>query len=172
MKQNENSKNWYAVYTRPRAEFKAAEQLKDSGIEFYMPVVTRVKKWSDRKKKVTEPVIRSYIFIFADEKERVKALENYSVVRCVFDAGKPAVIPEWQINNLKKMLEVSSDVIVKSGLVPGVKVRILNGPFAGVEGIYSGEDNEKTLAVTINLLNRSIIAQLPPNSELEIIRGK
>jgi hypothetical protein len=58
-----------------------------------------VRQWSDRKKKITEPLLRGYIFIFADERERMISLEQDSVVRCIFDLGRPAKIPEWQINN-------------------------------------------------------------------------
>jgi transcription antitermination factor NusG len=164
-----NEKNWFALYTKPRGEFKAAEQLGLNEIDYYLPVVTNVKQWSDRKKKITEPIIRGYIFIKAAERERLLALEQYSVVRCVTERGRPAVIPEWQINNLKKMLEYEGDFYVMNGLVPGKKVRIKDGPFAGVEGTYRENENDKTISVSIDLLNRSVIAHLPKESIIEII---
>ncbi len=164
------SKYWFALYTRPRSEFKAAEQLEANGINYYLPTVTTLKQWSDRKKKITEPIMRGYIFIKAEEKERLLALEQYSVVRCVTERGKPAVIPEWQIDNLKKMLEYDGDFYVMNGLVPGKKVRIKEGPFSGVEGTYQESENDKTISVSIELLNRSVIAHLPRESVIEIIK--
>ena len=167
----ENSiKSWFALYTKPRSEFKASEQLEANGINHYLPTVTTLKQWSDRKKKVTEPVMRGYIFIKADERERLLALEQYSVTRCVTERGRPAVIPEWQIDNLRKMLEYDGDFYVMNGLVPGKKVRIKEGPFAGVEGTYQESENDKTISVTIELLNRSVIAHLPKESVIEIIK--
>jgi len=44
-------KNWYAMYTKPRSEFKAAQQLNVNKIIYYLPTVTIVRQWSDRKKK-------------------------------------------------------------------------------------------------------------------------
>jgi transcriptional antiterminator RfaH len=170
----ENSKNniekhWFALYTKPRSEFKAAGQLDASKINYYLPTVTSIKQWSDRKKKITEPIIRGYVFIQADERERLLALEQYSIVRCVTERGKPAVIPEWQINNLKKMLEYECDFYVMKGLVPGKRVKIKDGPFTGVVGTYRENENDKTISVSIELLNRSVIAHLPKESVIEII---
>jgi transcription antitermination factor NusG len=66
-------KYWFVLYTKPRHEFKAEEQIKSLNIEVYLPTTTVVKQWSDRKKKVTEPLFKSYIFIYADEKERLNS---------------------------------------------------------------------------------------------------
>ena len=162
-------KAWFALYTKPRSEFKAAEQIEEHGVNYYLPTITTLKQWSDRKKKVTEPLMRGYIFIFADEKERIISLEQKAIVRCIFDAGRPAKIPQWQIDNLKTMLNTKSDFYIHEGLVPGVHVRIIDGPFAGVIGKVQGSENEKTIAVTIDLLNRSVIAHLPKESVFEVI---
>lgn len=165
-----DEKNWFALYTKPRSEFKAAKELESIEIQHYLPAITRVKQWSDRKKKITEPLLRGYIFIFANEKERSLSLEMNSVVRCLFDQGKPARIPAWQIDNLKKMLDYKYDFFVREGIVAGVKVRIKEGPFEGVIGTVQGTTNDKSLSVTIQLLNRSVIAQLPPESVIEVLR--
>jgi len=166
-----NKRWWFALYTKPRSEFKAAEQIQAAGVQYYLPSITKVKQWSDRKKKVTEPLLRGYILVFANEKERIISLEQYSVVRCISERGRPAKIPDWQIDNFKKMLSTESDFLVKEGLVPGVKIRIKEGPFEGVIGTLQEIDNDKTLAVTIDLLNRSVIAHLPKESIVEIIKG-
>lgn len=160
---------WFALYTKPRNEFKAAEQIQEANVNYYLPSITRLKQWSDRKKKVTEPLLRGYIFIFANEKERLISLEQKSIVRCVFDQGRPARIPEWQIDNLKKMLETKADLLIKEGLVKGIKVLIKEGPFAGIIGTVQETDNGNTIAVSIDLLNRSVIAHLPQENIYEII---
>ena len=164
------NKYWFALYTKPRSEFKAEEQLNAVGITNYLPSITRVKQWSDRKKKVTEPLLRSYIFIYGDEQDRLSAVEQRAIVRCIFDAGKPARIPEWQIDNIRKMLETKSEVIVQNGIVPGAKVMIKAGPFEGIVGTIIHSEAGKSISVTIDLLNRSIIARLPDNSSLELVK--
>jgi transcription antitermination factor NusG len=163
-------KSWFALYTKPRSEFKAAEQISECGVYYFLPTITRLKQWSDRKKKVTEPLLRGYIFIFANEKERILSLEQYSVVRCIFDSGRPARIPQWQIDNLKAMLNSNSELFIKEGLIPGAQVRIKDGPFEGVIGIVQNSDSGKTIAVSIDLLNRSIIAHLPKECTFEVVK--
>lgn len=162
-------KHWFALYTKPRHEFKAVEQLNAEQISFYMPTVTRIKKWSDRKKKVTEPVLRGYIFIFATEKERLTALEQNSIVRCISERGVPAKIPEWQIENLRRFLELSNDVVVLNTIPAGTKVIIKEGPFQGVVGVILEEKKEKHLVVSIKLLNRSVMTFIPDDTPLEIV---
>ena len=162
---------WFALYTKPKSEFKAAEQLNSVEISYYLPTVTRMKQWSDRKKKITEPVMRGYIFVFATESERLLSVEQYSIVRCVFDRGRPARIPEWQIENLKKVLNNEVDFIVHDGLIPGKKVLIKDGPFKGVIAVIQEiTSGNKSIAVSIDLLNRSIITHLPTDSTFELIK--
>jgi transcription antitermination factor NusG len=160
---------WFALYTKPRNEFKAAEQIEELGVEYFLPTITRTKQWSDRKKKITEPLLRGYILIFANEKQRVMSLEQKAIVRCVFDLGKPAKIPQWQIDNLKTVLNTNSELSIKEGLMPGVKVLITSGPFEGVIGKVQDTENGKTIAVSIDLLNRSIIAHLSKENIFKVI---
>lgn len=165
-----DDKYWFALYTKPRHEFKAAEQLKLIDVEHYLPVVSKMKQWSDRKKLIKEPVISSYIFIRGDEKDRLESLQQDAIIRCLFENGRPAKIPDWQIESLRLMLDSQSDFYVKNGLVPGQKVKINDGPFKGITGVIQYSENEKTIAVSIDLLKRSILAHLPRDSKFEIIK--
>jgi transcription antitermination factor NusG len=170
MEKKDTDKYWFALYTKPRGEFKAEEQLSSAGINNYLPIITRLKQWSDRKKKITEPLLRGYIFIYGDEHDRLVSVEQKAIVRCLFDGGRAARIPEWQIESIRTMLETESDIIVHNGIVPGAKVIIKTGPFEGIVGtIVSGKEG-KSISVTIDLLNRSVIARLPGNSSVELVK--
>ena len=164
----EPSKYWYALYTKPRHEFKAASYLNDLEIENYLPTVTRIKQWSDRKKKIIEPVFKGYIFIYGDEKERYNALQNDSIVYTISFEGKPARIPDWQIENLKKIITSEEELSVENLISEGTKVKIVDGPFSGVEGIVIQTDhNEKLLGVSIDLLRRTVLVRLPKTSVIK-----
>lgn len=163
-----DQKYWYALYTRARQEFKAEEQLNSNGITFYLPKIEKLKQWSDRKKRITEPVLRGYIFIFANDTERLIAVEQNAVIRCISEHGRPAVIPQWQIDNLKRMLEFKTEFFIYEGLVSGSPVEITDGPFSGVKGVVRSTAGGKTLAVSIDLLNRSVVAYLPAESVVKI----
>jgi len=167
----ENSnKHWYPLHTKPRQEFKAEQQLLLRGLEYYLPTITRLKQWSDRKKKITEPLFNGYIFIFGSEKERLAALQQNSIAHSVTFNGKPAYCHEWEIENLKKMLAEKREVSIQNTLIAGTKVKVIEGPFKDVEGFVSyTPNNERELAVTINLLKRSVVVYLPPECVIKKI---
>ena len=169
MTEQQKQKNWFALYLKPKHEFKVRDELNHISVRNYLPVFTKVRQWHDRKKKMDEPLLKGYIFIYADEKERLSSLENVSVIKCVCDHGRPARIPEWQIINLQNMLNHNGEYNVFDGLMRGTAVEIVDGPFKGVKGILEKTETVNNLAVTIDLLNRSIVVQLPKESVTRLV---
>ncbi len=162
-------KKWFVLYTKPKHELKAAIQIENIGVEYYLPTVTITKRWSDRKKKITEPIFKSYIFIYANEKERINSMAFKEIVRCVTFLGKPAVVPDWEIENLKSFIEHSNDLVVTDLISTGTKVRIVDGLFKDVIGIVSSINGENYLSVSVDMLHRSVSVKLPKESIIKII---
>ena len=160
---------WYALVVKSRCEFKAEEELHSINVETYLPTTVSIRKWSDRKKEIKLPLIKGYIFICATETERLYSLEQNSVVKCLFDGGRAAVIPDWQIENLKRVLEYNPKVTVESGLMKGDLVKIIEGPFKDVVGVLNSDENERSIRVSIDLINRSVIVNLPPESIIKAV---
>jgi transcription antitermination factor NusG len=134
---------WFAIYTRPKNEKKVAEQLFRLGIEAYCPMVTQMKQWSDRKKKVESPLISSYVFVNLDEKDRNTVFEAHGIVRYLYWLGKPAVIQDYEIEALKNSLKGILTSVEVEGIQPGDSLTISKGPFQGKEGIVSQVDKNK-----------------------------
>jgi transcription antitermination factor NusG len=134
---------WFALYTRPKNEKKVTEQLVKLGIEVYCPLVTQVKQWSDRKKKVETPLISSYVFVNIEEKYRNKVFEAFGVVRYLFWLGKPAVIRDEEIYLLKDSLKEVISTFEISEIKPGDVMNISRGPFQGKEGVVKVVEKNK-----------------------------
>jgi transcriptional antiterminator RfaH len=163
-------KKWFALYTKPRHEFKALEQLKEIEIETFLPTITLTKQWSDRKKKVTEPLFKGYVFIRSNEIERNNAVTREAVIKTIFFDGKPAEIPNQEIESIKKMLEFPEKIQIFNGIVKGVIVKIESGPFTDVEGIVNSvSKDENTLSVSIEMLNRTVAVSIPGNTKIKRI---
>lgn len=165
----DNSRSWFALVVKSKCEFKAEEELNTINVHTYLPFTTSIRKWSDRKKEIRIPLIRGYIFINATEKERLYSLEQNSVVKCLFDGGRAAVIPDWQIENLKRILQLNPKISVESGLLKGDFVKIIDGPFEGVIGTLQSDGNERTLSVSIDLIHRSVVVHLPSESVAKLL---
>ncbi len=129
-------KQWFAVYTRARAEKKVYAELRQQGIESFLPLQRKLRRWSDRKKWVEVPMISGYCFVRITRKEYDQVLYNANVVRYVTFEGKAAVIRDNQIDFLKRMLhQTDAEVEVShEKLVPGQKVEVIAGPFNGMMG--------------------------------------
>ncbi|MGB7842744.1 MAG: UpxY family transcription antiterminator [Salinimicrobium sp.] len=144
--------NWYALYTKPRWERKVAKQLEEQGIECYCPVITQVRQWSDRKKKITTPLFKSYVFVHLDDRVRAKVFDIPGVVQYLFWLGKPAIIREEEISTIKNWLEDDRVEDVEVGdLSPGDKINIANGSFKGQDAIVQKVGKKRLKLVLKNL---------------------
>ena len=128
--------NWYVVYTKPKWEKKVAEQLNKIGIECYCPLLTQVRQWSDRKKKVEVPLFNSYVFVQLDESDRNLVFQSTGAVRYLFWLGKPAIVKNEEISVIKNWLETpdSYDISIDSIQV-GDKITLESGPFSSQEAV-------------------------------------
>ena len=98
-------KTWYALYVNVRHEKKVALKLLEKGIETYVPMVTRMKQWSDRKKMQEFPLISGYIFASLSPNEMDQPRFVPGVVNYVRFGGKPAAIRETEIEGLKYFVD-------------------------------------------------------------------
>lgn len=135
--------SWFALYTLPKNEKKVTERLQNLGIEAYCPMVTQVKQWSDRKKKVETPLISSYVFVNLEEKERNKVFDIHGIVRYLYWLGKPAIIQDHEIALLKDSLKGILTSVEVQGVKPGDNLTISRGPFKGKEGVVSQVEKNK-----------------------------
>jgi transcription antitermination factor NusG len=142
---------WHVIYTKPKNEKKVAEQLQQIGVNVYCPLVTVVKQWSDRKKKVQMPLFNSYVFVNISEKEREIVFQVSGVVRYLFWLGKPAVVREEEIAALQEGLRETIVSYEVRGIKVGDMVPIPSGPFHGKEGIVK-QINKNSLQLVLTEL--------------------
>ena len=62
---------WNVLYTRPRAEKKAAMELAALGAKVYCPTVEVLSQWSDRKKRIQKPALPSMVLVKEDTPDRI-----------------------------------------------------------------------------------------------------
>ena len=136
--------NWYALCTKPRNEKKVEEQLHKMGLEVFCPKVSVVKQWSDRK-KVSQPLIPSYVFIKIKEQERDLVFSVSGVVRYLFFLGKPAIIKESEINAMKETLNHDFKEVGVMDLEKGQKFTIEEGTFKGQEATFLEQKANKII---------------------------
>ena len=98
---------WYVIHVRSRHEFGVTERLVKSGIDVFLPIVERLRRWKDRKKLVAFPLFPGYLFVNIPKNNSMKlaVLKTPGVVRFIgLTPGEPEPVPAEQILSLKKWL--------------------------------------------------------------------
>lgn len=155
--------DWFALYTRSRNEKKVHTQLMLRGIESFLPMQKTLKQWSDRKKWVEEPMIRSYVFVRITEREYFDVLNTPGAVRFVFFEGKAAVIPDWQIKAIQHILTSGEEVeVTDQHLEAGDKVLITRGPFRDIPGELIEFKGSRKVLLRIDHIGHSLLLTISP----------
>jgi transcriptional antiterminator RfaH len=160
LKKSENK--WYAIYTRPRAEKQVYERLVDAGIETFLPLQKTIRQWSDRKKVIEKPLLSSYVFVKTRRIQFPNVYKTPGVVKFVTFEGKPASIPQKQIDNLRLLVNSDAEIEVSSeNFAKGDNVEVMSGSLVGLTGELIIIGSKKRVVVRIDRLDQNIILKIP-----------
>jgi transcriptional antiterminator RfaH len=155
---------WYPVYTHPRAEKKAHQALINKGINAYLPLHRQLKQWSDRKKWIEEPFIKSYLFVNIKDDEQTEVLMTKGIARFLYFSGKIATMPDRQIEDLELLMASPYELeVTEDNLQQGEKIIIKAGPLKGMIGEIIAYKSQKQLILRLENLGCSIIVHVAAN---------
>jgi len=157
--------HWYAVYVRSRYEKKVHQWLEEKELTSFLPLLETMRQWSDRKKKVYEPLFRGYVFVNIDMKhEHVKVLETEGVVKFIGIGRNPSVISERDIEWLRTLVREPDALHQTVSTMPvGRKVRVLAGPFKDLEGIVVKRGREDRMIIFFDSIMQGIEVSIIPD---------
>ena len=163
------SKNWYALYTRPNSEKKVASSLSRRKIENYCPLNRIQRQWSDRRKIVLEPLFTSCVFVKIAEGEHSLLKKIDGVISMVYWLGKPAIIREIEINAIENFLNEYVNVrLEKRPININDQVRMVGGPLMELDANAVGL---KTRTIKIFLPSLGYMMQAEKENVKIIIPG-
>lgn len=164
-------KSWYAIYVRSRSEKKVSAGLEEAGIEHFLPLQRTLRRWSDRKKWVDLPLIPGYCFVNIPENHILHVLQIQNIVAIVKFNGKPAIIPEMQIEFLKRMLNQNEIAFRLAGEVPkpGQKVEIIAGPFIGLFAEMQKVKHKSKIFLRLDHLMNAFVLEIPIDHVIVVV---
>ncbi len=131
---------WYVIYTKPNNEKKISQKLIELNINAYCPLIEEYRQWSDRKKRIQRPLFKSYIFVLLTDysAESARVLSIPGVVRFIWWLGKPGLVKEKEIEQIKNFLKEhkNSRIFVETNVSKGDSVDIKTGPLTGLSGKF------------------------------------
>lgn len=153
---------WYVLHTKPRNEKKVAKLLEKLAVTVYCPVQDQIRQWSDRKKKIAEPVFRSYIFVWLQDYKTnsLKVLTIPGVINFLWWNKKPGIVRDDEILAIQHFLDNYKTAEIETVFEAGEKVIISEGPLKDMEGTILKLKGNKAY-LNIHTLGLVMTATLP-----------
>lgn len=173
MTNKKDSKKWFAIYVKSRSEKKVHKLLEDIDVESFLPLITRVKQWSDRKKKVEEPLFRSYLFVHIDLTDYYKVLQVPGVVKFINFENRPVPVPENQIVAIRQYVNDSDlhDDINYDDFKEGELVRIKSGQMKDLVGRFVKIKGKHRIIIDIESVGQSLPINIS-RSSVEAVKNQ
>ena len=154
------TRNWYALLTRHQHEKSVALSLSNKNQEVYLPLFRSVRRWQDRAKQIWLPLFPGYVFIRGGMERQLEIVTTPGVVHIVSCGGRPAIVPQIQLDAVRRIIESSLDVETHPYLQCGERVRVKTGPLMGLEGILIRTKGVDRLVVSMEILGRSAAVEI------------
>lgn len=146
--------NWYVLKMRTSQNaLRFRELLTAAKMEFFLPTVHKVVTKGGKEESLEKPLLFSYVFLRTDERtvlDFVARTNGITMLREHVSGGTPGpymIVPDRQMESFIRAVGYYTDSIpfvspTPDMLVKGDKVRILGGPFTGVEGLLEAQQGK------------------------------
>jgi transcription antitermination factor NusG len=151
---------WWALYTRHQHEKVVAEMLESKGFEVFLPLYESLRRWKDRSKYISMPLFPCYVFVRGGLDRRLQVVSTPGVHMILFYGEDVAIIPDAEIESIRRTIEVSGGVEPHPYLKCGERVRVIRGSMEGVEGILVRKKNQCRLVLSVSMLAHSVSVEI------------
>ena len=154
------SPSWFAIWTRSRHEHVVREQLERKHFDAFLPTITRWSRWKDRKKKIDWPLFPGYCFARFEQEQALSILKCTGVVNIVSIEGKPAPIPEHEIEGIRLLLESDLQYDPCPLIREGMMVEVTHGVLKGVVGRLVRKGAHARLILSVDLIGQGVSVEV------------
>lgn len=152
--------SWFAVWTRSRHEQVVREQIERRHFDAFLPTITRWSRWKDRKKKVDWPLFPGYCFARFNPEEALAILKCTGVVNIVSFEGKPAAIPEQEIESIRRLVTSELQYDPCPMIREGMMVEVKHGALKGVVGRLIRKGSHARLVLSVDLIGQAVSVEV------------
>lgn len=153
---------WYVIQTHCRTESRVQLALERKGFEVFLPqmIVSKIRR--GRRVMLPFPLFQGYLFVHAhiDAKAFHQIIKVDGVMRLLGHGG-PSEVPPEQIQSIQTIVDGERYYYPWRYLEKGKRVRVIEGPLAGVVGtLVARKDKKRRLVVSVELFQRSVAVEL------------
>ncbi len=154
----ESKRQWWVAYAKARQEKSLGRDLFSREIPFYLPLIKQRRVVRGRKQTSFMPLFGGYVFLYADEAERIKTLATNRISRLLTVDDAAGLVRDLQ--QIRTLIASDAPLTIERRLVPGQKVRVKVGPFMGLEGTVLERRGEMRLLVSVNFLQQGASVEI------------
>ena len=182
------SKQWYVLRVSYGRAEKANDLLSAKGLETYLPLHTINKEVDGKRKKQRVPMLPNFLFVLTTLsilESLIKSSPDLRFISFYYDHfnmkpdGKnpPLVVPANSMDNFIKLTSIDDEHILLIDEVNGTYkqgdyVRIIDGPFKGIEGRVTKITGQKRVIVELPGLCSVATAYIPKAFLLQLEHTK
>ena len=149
--------NWFAVVSKPRQEQVALENLQRQGFECFLPMAENpYQRRSKKQQRIVEPLFPRYLFLkaIASHQNLAPVRSTTGVLNMVRFGMELAVVPESVIHAIRTCISAETGLIKIEPVTikTGDKVRIFDGPLAGINGVVEETNSKNRALILMELL--------------------
>jgi transcriptional antiterminator RfaH len=149
---------WWVLHTRPRQEKSLARDLLARGTSFFLPQIRRRSLIRGRAFTARIPLFPSYLFLLADDHQRVAALTTRHVVRTLRVVDQDQMWEE--LSQIQRLIGSGAPITPEDRLAPGSNVEICSGPLSGMRGTILRTGSARRFVVQVDFIQRGASVEL------------
>jgi transcription termination/antitermination protein NusG len=151
---------WYALKVKPRHDKAVNRMLEAIGYETFLPLYTVRRRYTTRWKQAELPLFPGYLFCRFHPRSKLPVLMIPGVTQIVGAGRTPMAVEEAEILSLRTAARAGVALEPLNFFHVGQKVRITDGPLAGVEGTVIRSQPSLQLVLSVTLLQRSVLLEI------------
>jgi transcription antitermination factor NusG len=155
-----DEQTWFALTAKHQHERTVAKLLGAKGFVVFYPTYNEIRRWKDRKKTLELPLFPGYVFFSGALERRVEILSTPGVFSIVAFGDTPAEISAEEIEAIQRATLSHMKLEPHAFLTVGDRVRVTQGPLAGVSGILQRQKDSCRLVLSVELLGRSAAVEI------------
>jgi transcription antitermination factor NusG len=159
---------WFVLRTRSRHEKAIEAELDHKRITVYLPKIIQARQWRDRIKKVELPLFPGYVFVKPDPAQFCALSFIRGSRGLLYANNRPGIVFDSEISAIQTILGADLPLDILPTLTPGVKVRVVAGPLAGVQGELVSRKNTHRLVVNAEIMGQSVSVEINRNQVVVI----
>ena len=158
-----NEMQWFLLQTKVKQEQRAAENLERQDVVSFCPMIRIDKISRGRRAEVLDVLFPGYLFVQLGESSvsTTAVRSTRGVSHFVTSAGAPIKVPQGLVEQLRQRVTADAEVVMSQLPKPGAKMQIIDGPFKGLNAVFTEPDGNNRAIVMVTLLSQQVKTSMP-----------